>query len=382
MGGCFQSKRKIILEDYNREFPKPYSNDIICILNNEEGGEVNEEIKVKELEKETKRLNAALGCVFGAFIGDSLGSAIEFKTKITNDDLDRALLMKGGIFGNGPGQVTDDSELGMCLLNGVNDALPNFSLERIASYYKKWIESNPFDIGNTTRSAFGPLQGQTHRLAEIAMQASLKHNQNSKSNGSFMRSSPLAVWGRRLNAEDLVKIVQLETSLTHPNETIAQAESYYILFISYLIQNPKDINGAKKYSNEYLQKCNKEVNLWVKESKNEKPIPGSPNIGYAKIAFEHALRQIRKPKIDFTESMKEILLLGGDTDTNACIVGAMIGAYVGYDELPSNWKNKVKNFDQTIVGGILRPSFLDQKKVEELVTKIFNQAPSVMKNTD
>ena len=73
--------------------------------------------------------------------------------------------------------------------------------------------------------------------------------------------------------------------------------------------------------------------------------------------------------------MKKILKLGVDTDTNACIVGAMIGAYVGYDDLPFDWKNKVENFDQTIVGGILRPSFLNQRKVKEQAINVFYNAP-------
>ena len=89
----------------------------------------------KDLEQE--RLDKALGCVIGAFIGDTLGSAIEFKSVITQNMLRQALEMNGGVFGNGPGQVTDDSELAMCLLHGLADTAPLFSLESIASYYKR-----------------------------------------------------------------------------------------------------------------------------------------------------------------------------------------------------------------------------------------------------
>ena len=98
-------------------------------------------------------------------------------------------------------------------------------------------------------------------------------------------------------------------------------------------------------------------------------------MGYVKIAFDHAFRQIKKPQINFDEAMRDILSIGGDTDTNACIVGAMIGAYVWYHDLRSDWKDKVETFNSTD-RGIPRPSFLNQRKVKEQVTNIFCNAPS------
>jgi ADP-ribosyl-[dinitrogen reductase] hydrolase len=62
-----------------------------------------------------------MGCMFGAFIGDSLGSHCEFKSKEVAEKLvDKAMEMPGG----GPfqlmaGQVTDDSEMAMHMLKGL-----------------------------------------------------------------------------------------------------------------------------------------------------------------------------------------------------------------------------------------------------------------------
>ena len=77
--------------------------------------------------------------------------------------------------------------------------------------------------------------------------------------------------------------MQLEASLTHSNETILQTESYYILFISHLIQHPKDLEGAESAANGYLEQCNDEVKQWVYGIKYSDPMPGCPNIGYAKL---------------------------------------------------------------------------------------------------
>jgi ADP-ribosylglycohydrolase len=40
-----------------------------------------------------------------------------------------------------------------------------------------------------------------------------------------------------------------------------------------------------------------------------------------------------------------MLFEGGDTDTNAAIVGGLFGALVGYKGLPQEWKEKIMSFD-------------------------------------
>lgn len=39
--------------------------------------------------------------------------------------------------------------------------------------------------------------------------------------------------------------------------------------------------------------------------------------------------------------IKDIISLGGDADTNACVVGAIIGVFVGADQIP--WKDRIMN---------------------------------------
>lgn len=64
--------------------------------------------------------------------------------------------------------------------------------------------------------------------------------------------------------------------------------------------------------------------------------------------------------LDFKESIKEILLRGGDTDTNACILGALVGITVGEDAIDTYMKNKVMELDAS-KEGILRPRSLVPK---------------------
>ena len=58
--------------------------------------------------------------------------------------------------------------------------------------------------------------------------------------------------------------------------------------------------------------------------------------------------------------MREVIREGGDTDTNGCIVGGMIGAFLGVKALPANMMENVLSFDCSD-NGILRPWFLNTK---------------------
>ncbi|KAK3690393.1 ADP-ribosylglycohydrolase-domain-containing protein [Podospora appendiculata] len=40
----------------------------------------------------------------------------------------------------------------------------------------------------------------------------------------------------------------------------------------------------------------------------------------------------------FEELVTELIMCGGDADTNACFAGALLGAYLGYAALPGHWK--------------------------------------------
>ena len=43
--------------------------------------------------------------------------------------------------------------------------------------------------------------------------------------------------------------------------------------------------------------------------------------------------------------MREIIGQGGDTDTNAAIVGGLIGALVGLKNIPKKYSEKILEFD-------------------------------------
>ena len=59
----------------------------------------------------------------------------------------------GGTHRLAPGQITDDSELAMCLMRGLSDGNGKLNTAHIVKYYGKWCQDGPFDISLPTRTA-------------------------------------------------------------------------------------------------------------------------------------------------------------------------------------------------------------------------------------
>ena len=68
----------------------------------------------------------------------------------------------------------------------------------------------------------------------------------------------------------------------------------------------------------------------------------------------------------YEKAIRQIIKEGGDTDTNACIAGGMIGALVGVKRLNKDMYAKVLNFNCTMAPynglGRFRPEFLSASK--------------------
>ena len=46
--------------------------------------------------------------------------------------------------------------------------------------------------------------------------------------------------------------------------------------------------------------------------------------------------------VDFEDELIQVVRLGGDTDTNAAVAGALLGAAVGASGLPSGWLERLQ----------------------------------------
>lgn len=123
------------------------------------------------LASKSAEADRAFGSVFGAFLGDAAGAVLELSQfKVSRERVKHALTLPGGgALGMGPGQITDDSEMALCIMHGLLDPECRASeetdvlnLDGIAHYFGKWSRT-AFDIGFTTREALMPLTDLTNK---------------------------------------------------------------------------------------------------------------------------------------------------------------------------------------------------------------------------
>jgi ADP-ribosylglycohydrolase len=319
-------------------------------------------------------LSRSIGCVLGAWVGDASGSILEHRINISDSEVDYALTLPGGgIFNLGPGQITDDGELTCSLLRGLINSSGSLNLNKISESYSKWFLSKPFDVGGTLRKSIPKACNMKTHQAEL-MRRGAKKSENSQSNGCLMRISPLAVWSHRLPPEEVFQAVSEEVKLTHPNITVQLACCFYVILAGQLIRGV-DREDAYQFTKDFIMpRANQEFREWVMiiEEKDCQLIVHKP-AGWVKIAFVYSVRILRS-RMEFLSALREIVKKGGDTDTNACIVAALIGAADGVQGIPVALAEKVKCWEPSM-GGVKRPKFLQVKYNWELIETLHGLSP-------
>ena len=337
------------------------------------------------MEPSKDTYDAAMGCLLGALVGDAAGATLEFLGhQPTQQEVNRAMMMPGGgIWQVAPGQITDDGELTLCLAQALAQS-QSFEIETVAQSYAQWLASKPFDIGSTTAASLGSYseprwQGvlEQEGYAVVMIQAAAQRCMKSKANGSLMRISPLGIWGYQLSNKELAKFAQQDSCLSHPNPSCCYAVACYTIAIASLLRKPGDrkiaFDSAKSWlesqaqvtQNQELAPAQEEVLSWLQDAENNLDIGYYPHVGFIKIAFTHAFRHLLSGS-DYVKAVKETLSGGGDTDTNACIVGGLIGAACGARSIPEEIKQPVLNCD-TQQGENPRPQFLSATQVPLLI---------------
>ncbi len=299
-------------------------------------------------------LDRARGALLGALCGDAAGAVLEFMGRSpTPADVDRALRFPGGgVWRVAPGQVTDDGELTLALARSLvgHAAYPR---DHVADAYRRWYDSPPFDIGNTTRTAFSGHRGQpVDGLGDRVAGQSAFGNHATKANGSLMRASGLGVWSWRLTREDAAEAARMDARLSHPTNACQEAGAAYVVAIRALVLGA---TSAEAFADARAVVRDAEVVGWLDDAEAGRLPPCTPLDGFVRIAFTHAFGHLLRGST-WEMAVREVLAGGGDTDTNACIVGGLVGACQGEEGIPLDARRAVTEVDVT--AGRPRPGWL------------------------
>jgi ADP-ribosylglycohydrolase/fructose-1,6-bisphosphatase/inositol monophosphatase family enzyme len=273
----------------------------------------------------------AQGCLLGQVIGDSLGSLVEFKAAAEIARLfpqGVRALADGGVFHTIAGQPTDDSEMALALARCLV-ADKAFVPQKVLDAYRAWLTSRPPDIGATTERGL------------LGM-----HTTESESNGSLMRVSPIGVWAAGDPAR-AARIAREDSALTHKNPLCVEACAAYAAAIAVGLVG----QGRSAMREAALANCTGRVREALASGKP--PADYFTHMGWVLVSLQNAFFHLENSS--FEEALVATVSAGGDTDTNAAICGALLGAALGRSAIPPRWILPVLACRSTIDAGAPRP---------------------------
>ncbi|ETO18791.1 hypothetical protein RFI_18455 [Reticulomyxa filosa] len=282
-------------------------------------------------------------------------------------------------------EVTDDTEMAMCIARGLlkmidsnarqNKGMNEVTMKYIVEEYQMWLLNPPGDHGRLIDGSIGGKDVKTvenvrHKAYEMNSQIkSGKQKYGVLSNGSLIRCVPLIVYGIRLPPRQTFQLMLLESSLTHASYIVYFTLTAYALTAQYLIRNyckSKKHELAVCYALQFLEEqqnifkasphndhnANDNTNAdaiamviqWIKEAR-QTVINNTVNDfvaslnqeansmnSHIRIGFQIAFYHLCKAST-FVEAMEHTLTIQGNSDSNCCVVGGLMGAFHGITQL-------------------------------------------------
>lgn len=271
-------------------------------------------------------LRRAQGALLGQFVGDSLGSLVEFASasEVAGQyPSGPRELVDGGRWGTLAGQPTDDSEMALALARSIL-LRGSYDPEAALDAYRAWYRSGPFDIGATTRAALaGYLMG------------------DSQANGSLMRAIPLAVIAQSWSPERAAELGRGDSSLTHPNPVCRDAVAAFVVAGAHAIRTGER-EGAYLAALAWARGASAAPTVieTLERARAAPPVCDGESQGWVLIALRNAFFELLHAE-SLEAGIVGTVRRGGDTDTNAAIAGALLGAALGRPAFPLQWRNAV-----------------------------------------
>ncbi len=317
-----------------------------------------------------------LGSFLASAVGDALGAPVESKTPEYIEEnygrLSEYVAFEGRIKTNGSKQVIeckggnglDDTQLLLATAEAMIEA-KGFDMDAIAEYHKKEYEVCTMGWGGSTRSAVGNIAAGTawNKATEI------NYFGIGAGNGVVMKMLPVAFYciHRKAEFKDIADMLWKFTSMTHTSVVAHQATYAHYIALKDVIES-----GAEKfdpltfvyeihknlleYTDYAFYAVEKEDNLvaqyerilklplLTEDSNDVNQFRDKIGKGgcyvYESIPLVHSMFLTSPETFD---CVVNAVNYGGDTDSNASMVGGLHGALVGDKKIP---KSLVKGLDQ------------------------------------
>jgi ADP-ribosylglycohydrolase/fructose-1,6-bisphosphatase/inositol monophosphatase family enzyme len=306
------------------------------------------------LAQDDAALRRAQGAMLGQLAGDALGSLVEFRSA------ERILalypggvrdLHDGGEWDTLAGQPTDDSEMALLLARSIV-AQGGYDAAAALDAYVHWHDSDPFDMGGTTRAALRAASRAPLRAERIAC-ATASAKLDSQANGSLMRASPLGILGAG-SPDEAAAWAREDSALTHPHAVCRESCAAFVAAIAGAIRGADREETYRLACAEAARGEERAVIDALARARLAPPESFTRHEGWVLVALQNAFYQLlHAPSLE--EGVIATVMSGGDTDTNGAIAGALLGAVHGRDAVPERWSSLVLTCRPLAEMGALQP---------------------------
>lgn len=302
----------------------------------------------------------AQGALLGQLVGDALGGAVKGwePERIRDAYPDGVWEMVGNAdLGTIPGQPSANSELALVLARSLAEH-GEYHESSARDAYKEWLRSASANDDPFVRSA---LEGGA--------------DPDITSNGALMRASPLGIFGSRVWPGVVELWARDDAAITHPNPVCLAANELYAIAIANAIRVP----SPREVLFEHLRaRADVDVILadQIKKARTDPPDYLSRPDSVV-VSLHNALWQLLHAE-SFEHALVDTVSRGGDTDTNAAVCGALLGAVLGHKAIPERWAQTVLSCRPNV--GVARPRPREHWPVDalELAEKLVADRPAGM----
>jgi len=307
------------------------------------------------------RLDRFVGCIVGLAVGDALGFPAEFRRRAQIlaafppagiDDFvalhDPRFPERPFIAGrrHPPGTYSDDTQMTLALAEGLLAAGPAAPLDdlmaAISRRFVDWsgADDNDRAPGNACMTGCRSLaRGEPWRSAGVA---------DSKGCGSVMRVAPVGL----LYADDparLVEVARAQSLLTHRHPAAVVGSAAMATLVAFALDRTPPgemLQAVRERLGELppdLDACLAKVpELIDAPPEHALSADGFGEAWTAEDAVASALYCFLRSPEDFERVVLTATNTDGDSDSIACMAGALAGAYVGIDGIRSAWTARVE----------------------------------------
>jgi ADP-ribosyl-[dinitrogen reductase] hydrolase len=262
-------------------------------------------------------VDRARAALLGVAVGDALGATTEFMTPAEIRERYGVLreIVGGGWLKLSPGQVTDDTEMTLCVARGIVRS-KRWDLRSIADRFARWLSGGPADVGATCRRGIEEYMDKG-RLKALP-------DERGAGNGAAMRVAPVALY--TLGDEEFLSRLAVEQAhITHHHPlSDAACVSVGTMIQRGLLGMPLPVLRAAA---EGLAARHPEFRFEGYDGESSAYV-----VDTLRTVFDAFFSTDT-----FEDCVVKTVNRGGDADTTGSIAGAIAGARYGFDAIPRGW---------------------------------------------